>query len=346
MPATIKVLVDDNDKPIVFNNQPIVFITLPTEYTKLDYIASTGTQHIDTNVIPSSDNLIYEWEGRDDNTSGSTSLFSCEYAVGGDYTNRDFGGVLHGSRSNRPIYVGKTTGMGIGYSSNDTLFHRWSLNINSNHKVYLIKDGTKLTEYSWTGSVDRYNSIALFCNHTTNSFSQKASVAYKYFRIKDNGKIVFWGIPARRNSDQVLGMYDLITDTFFINGGTDTFITNTSANVTYSVSFVKGSYITNYTIDGITYTSDISLNLTEGNHTVGVTGTYVSLNARASGNNITGNSTTLVNGVTSTGAYSGTLNITSSGLVSITDSSSYYDFGTVPMTITFEGSMNSGGGSN
>lgn len=78
----------------------------------------------------------------------------------------------------------------------------------------------------------------------------------------------------------------------------------------------------------------------------GVTGTYVSLMAQASGNNIIGSSTTIVNGVTSTGAYSGTLNITSSGLVSITYNSNSYDFGTAPMTITFEGSMSSGGGSN
>ena len=120
--------------------------------------------------------------------------------------------------------------MSIGYNSNDDLFHTWSLNINSNHKVYLVKDGTKLTEYSWTGSIDRYNSIALFCNHTTSSFSQKASVAYKYFKIKDNNKVVFWCIPARRNSDSVLGMYDLVTDTFFTNGGTGTFTAGPDAN--------------------------------------------------------------------------------------------------------------------
>ena len=72
--------------------------------------------------------------------------------------------------------------------------------------------------------MNKYNTIALFCNHTTNSFSQKASVAYKYFKIKDNGKLVFWGIPVRRNSDGVLGMYDVISKTFFDNDGTGTFV--------------------------------------------------------------------------------------------------------------------------
>lgn len=226
----ITILVDENNKPIMFDNQPVAVITLPDEYTELAYIASTGTQYIDTNIIPTSDDLIYEWEGRDDDPSGNTSLFSSEYAVGGVYSNRDFGGVIHGNNTRRNIYVGKTTGMNIGYASTDGLFHRWILTINSNYKVYLTKDSIKLTEYTWTGSINRYNSIALFCNHTTNSFSQNASVAYKYFKIIDNSKVVFWGIPAKRNSDDVLGMYDLVTETFFVNKGTGTFVAGPDIN--------------------------------------------------------------------------------------------------------------------
>lgn len=228
--SLITILVDENNKPIMFDNQPVAIITLPGEYTKLAYIASTGTQYIDTNIIPTSDDLIYEWEGRDDDPSGSTSLFSSEYAVGGVYSNRDFGGVMHGNNTRRNVYLGKTTGMNIGYASTDGLFHRWILTINSNYKVYLTKDSIKLTEYTWTGSINRYNSIALFCNHTTNSFSQNASVAYKYFKIIDNSKVVFWGIPAKRNSDDVLGMYDLVTETFFVNKGTGTFVAGPDIN--------------------------------------------------------------------------------------------------------------------
>lgn len=216
-------LIDSNNKVLVSNNKALVFI-LPNDYTRVNYIASTGTQHIDTSVIPTSNNLVYDWEGRDDDSSSSTTLFGSEYAVGGVYSNRDFGGVMHGSSVRRNVYIGKTTGLNIGYSSTDGLFHKWSLNINSDHTIYLIKDGAKLTEYTWTGELNRYNSIALFCNHTTNSFSQKASVAYKYFRMKNEGGWLFWGIPAKRKSDSVLGMYDLITKQFFTNAGTGTFV--------------------------------------------------------------------------------------------------------------------------
>ena len=95
----------------------------------------------------------------------------------------------------------------------------------NNNNRYLTKDGTKLTVYNWTGEVNKYNSIALFCNHTTSSFSQYAKVAYRYFKIRDEAGLLFYGIPAKRNSDQVLGMYDLVTKTFFVNKGTGSFVT-------------------------------------------------------------------------------------------------------------------------
>ena len=218
----IDVITDDYGKVLTFNNKPLVYI-LPNDYTRVNYIASTGTQHIDTGVVLTNNTLVCEWEGRDDNTSGSTSLFSAEYVVGANNL-RDFAGVLHGRNTGRAIYIGRTTGMRVGYSSTDGLFHKWSLNIGADHTVYLVKDGTKLTTYSWTGDLDKFNSIALFCNHTTSSFSQKASVAYKYFRMRDEGGWLFWGIPAKRNSDSVLGMYDLITKQFFTNAGTGTFV--------------------------------------------------------------------------------------------------------------------------
>jgi len=216
-------LIDSNNKVLVSNNKALAYI-LPDAYTKVDYIASTGTQYIDTNVIPSSNNLIYEWEGRDDTPSGNTSLFASEHYITGSSSVRDFSGVLHGNKTNRPIYVGRSTGRPTGYNSNDDLFHKWSLNITSDHKYYLVKDGTKLTVYNWTGDINKYNTIFLYCNHVTSGPSQYASIAYRYFKIKDEAGLLFYGIPAKRNSDSVLGMYDLITKQFFTNAGTGTFV--------------------------------------------------------------------------------------------------------------------------
>jgi len=221
--SILKVLINSIGKILTVNNKALIF-KLPDEYTKVDYIASTGTQYIDTNVIPRSNNLIYEWEGRDDTPSGNTSLFASEHYITGSSSVRDFSGVLHGNNTRRNIYIGRTTGMSIGYSSTDGLFHKWSLNISSDHKLFLTKDGTKLTVYNWTGDINKYNTIFLYCNHVTSGPSQYAKVAYRYFKIKDEVGLLFYGIPARRNSDQVLGMYDLVTKTFFVNKGTGSFV--------------------------------------------------------------------------------------------------------------------------
>lgn len=51
MATLSSVLVDNNGKVITMNNKPLCFM-LPDEYTKVDYIASSGTQYIDTNSIP------------------------------------------------------------------------------------------------------------------------------------------------------------------------------------------------------------------------------------------------------------------------------------------------------
>ena len=54
----------------------------------------------------------------------------------------------------------------------------------------------------------------------------------KLYNVKfyKNGDMVFNGIPAKRNSDNVVGMYDTVTDTFFTNAGTGTFTAGPEIN--------------------------------------------------------------------------------------------------------------------
>ena len=45
-----------------------------------------------------------------------------------------------------------------------------------------------------------------------------------YFKVFNNNVLQFDGIPARRDSDGELGMYDTISHTFFTNAGTGKFL--------------------------------------------------------------------------------------------------------------------------
>jgi len=196
-------------------------VKLPTGYTRLQYLESTGSACIDTGVKLSSDNVIYEWNAKD-NSNSSTSLFGSEYG-----SPRLYSGILYGTNSSRNLYSGSSTSMSCGYNSSDGNYHLWSLVISSDKNAYLVKDGTKLTTISWSGTLNKTNTIALYCNHYVDSFTQSAKVSYKYFKIIDNGEEVFHGIPARRNSDNVLGIYDTVSKSF-------------KTNVLSSGSFVAG----------------------------------------------------------------------------------------------------------
>jgi len=59
---------------------------------------------------------------------------------------------------------------------------------------------------------------------TNNIYILRGQGRLYYLRIYDNDTLIRDFIPARRNSDRVIGMYDLVTRTFFENGGSGAFV--------------------------------------------------------------------------------------------------------------------------
>ena len=142
-------------------------------------------------------------------------------------SNTKFSGILHYDPKNklRIAYIGESHASTNGYNNPGNDFVSWMWVINSNHKHYLVKNGAKGTTYSWSGELNKITPIAVFCNFVRgSSYGQKSNMALKYFRITDNGVLVFNGIPARRNSDGVLGLYDMVGHQFLTNIGTRTFV--------------------------------------------------------------------------------------------------------------------------
>lgn len=347
---SIRVLIDSEGKALLYNGGVLLAPALPTGYTELEYIISHWTSssaysYIDTNIILNVNSRI-ETKFLIP-TSTSTTNYAIFGASNGSTYNTGECALFWNYSGGRMFFEP------VKPTSNSTSSVLQQINCYPDriYKVSYDKEyidiNSTLYASNWYSEYQGNRSLYIGATHRSGSTGGWGSdlLQIYYTRVYNNGELIFNGIPAKKNSDNTIGMYDTITQSFFSSPSNVKFTAGPNLDLTsYSINFVKSSYVTNYTIDGTTYTSNTTLNLTEGSHTIGVTGTYTSLMARASGNNIIGNSTTLVNGVTSTGAYSGTLNITSSGLVSIASNS--YDFGTAPMTITFEGSMNSGGGSN
>jgi len=191
-------------------------IIMPAGYTRLEYLASTGPQYINTGVQTSSTQRI-EYDVRLDHvmSNGETQILG----AGGDTV-----GTLYSFRfepgANIKIYY-KPGGNIDTNIPQDTNRHRLILDLKNK---FASVDGTTFN-FSSLPSGQTYSQY-LF------AYSRKGTVDTQYgfkgkmygAKIYDNGVLVRNFIPARRDSDNVVGMYDTISGQFFTNSGTGEFI--------------------------------------------------------------------------------------------------------------------------
>ena len=208
---------------------------LPSGYTQVEYIESSGTQYIDTGYKPNvntSINIKYY--------PAVSSTFMCLYGVQNSRTLNRFYGLISATQFKVQInsnaggtesYWGLNKNGTFSKNSNGTFAETQcivDLTVDNVNKNVSIKSDEYNGDISLSGTVFGDN---LNCTHNMlllsrstagtaeNSFSGKIYV----FSIKDNGVLIQNLIPCRRNSDNVLGMYDTVTGTFFENAGTGTF---------------------------------------------------------------------------------------------------------------------------
>lgn len=205
---------------------PTMQSLLPAEYTPLVYIESSGTQYIDTGKILASSDIIYTkvcWTQIVD-----ASLFS--------------------SKGNATWTAGKY--LGITYYSNNKVFYsfgsarsstgtptQFPVNANQLYEITFkptaqqcIVNGTTYTgsNSAYTQTTDSFtcaNNMFLFAANSAGTATQldKAKV-YRFTASGSDGTLKLDLRPARRDSDGVIGMYDLVSRSFKTNSGSGTFI--------------------------------------------------------------------------------------------------------------------------
>lgn len=188
-------------------------VSVPAEYTQLEYIESSGTQYIDTNVKPTG-SMDFEVAAYVQSSAKQGTLFS-----GGDSYNSKYLGVS--------INQIETNESDIRYDS-----QRYKFTLSS-EKFTVSKVSNKLllnnVEFA-TCSVTTFTSdypIRLFAYNRGGSIGEKIAAKLYSLKLSDNGSDVANFIPAKRNSDGAVGLYDLISKTFFTNAGTGTFTAGT-----------------------------------------------------------------------------------------------------------------------
>ena len=181
---------------------------LPSEYQKVDYIESTGTQYIDTGVTINTatdtvelvfqnvDERLYKWLfGEHDNAA--------RFGLGsGDGVNK------------RNVAYGATT-----YKVTDAQQYNTKHTFVANGNGVFIDDA-KIAGFASFNS----NSTLYLFNLNLNSGDYRAKAKIWDYKHKRNGGLVRNFIPCYRKSDGEVGMYDTVTKSFCANAGTGEFV--------------------------------------------------------------------------------------------------------------------------
>lgn len=198
----------------VFDAGPSV-ISLPKEYEELEYIEGNGTQYIDTGVKPTAQTSVIVKAKLLSLTGGPSFC--------GSLGTNGVNGILIGTNStgDGAFYINSTSTSISGVIINANKIYEISV---SGTTVSIQKEGEAVQTISNTVSVSANNNNIYMIGRNNNGVAERfGSFNYYYMKIYDNGVLVRNFIPSKRKSDNVIGMYDTVSNNFFTNSGTGTF---------------------------------------------------------------------------------------------------------------------------
>ena len=229
-----------NKYNVLFNNN---CQTLPSEYQEVEYIESTGTQYIDTGIIPT-ENMGFDVKMSCETPTASVALFGARWSDSPNY--ETFGMIKSKYTSSGYIaYFGRydlqhyiNTSISDDYME-ATLTTR-NLNINNN-------------SFNITRGIERATTpIYVFGWNQMGELRDPMSGRIYSLRFTDNNRIVCDLIPCYRKSDNEVGMYDIINNVFYTNQGTGTFIKGEKTQQ-FTYNTAQNLTANDYTREGYTF---------------------------------------------------------------------------------------------
>lgn len=193
----------------IWERKPNVSNQNLSDYQEVEYIESSGTQYIDTGLVPNQD------------TSVELVVNVLQSA------SQDFFGT---SSINDGYSYGFYDGVSRVYDNYNDDIALYNDHILGMITVKKEKSITTVTgDYSFTGyhnssTFTAAHSLYLFSRWKSSGVYRPASMQCFSFKIWDNGTLVRNMIPAYRKSDEEVGLYDTVNDVFYQNAGTGDFI--------------------------------------------------------------------------------------------------------------------------
>ena len=229
-----------NVKTLIYNNTVVWKKGLPEGYTQLDYIASTGTQYIDTGIVPNQ-NTGFEIEFLSNNEISSTS--------------GEFGAIL-GAREKSSVNELQLTSYTTKDSGHNGTLRFGSTSYNANiianekniislkNKVYTSNNVVQTVE----GEFISPSTLSLFALNQNDTATQFGSVRIYSCKIYDGNKLVRDFVPCDYNGEA--GLYDLVYGLFYVNQGEGQFVKPVVLPSEYQpVEYIEGTGTQQFEID-------------------------------------------------------------------------------------------------
>jgi hypothetical protein len=193
---------------------------LPSGYTQVECIESSGTQYIDTGFRAVSDNVKIEATFSITEIKFWSALFGCEETSSGPWTLTP---LVNGA-SALTFYNGSSSQLGSIPVSVNTVY---SVVCQSNNGTLTYDcNGSAGTLYP-QGAICKTDNIYIFTLNSAKGdsiISQASKMRLYYFQIYDNDVLVRDYVPCI-NANGEAGLYDKVNNVFYGNAGTGSFIT-------------------------------------------------------------------------------------------------------------------------
>lgn len=184
-------------------------MALPSGYRELAYIKSSGTQYIDTGFKPNNNTRVV-MDVQAVGTSGTYFLFGARQS---NTSNSFCFFYYNGWAADFKTSDQRKTISGISFTD--------SLHIDYNKAICTVNGvSASFSDATFQSPVN----MQLFAINTNGTISGNISANLYSCQIYDNGNLVRDFVPAKRTSDDVVGLYDVANGAFYTNSGTGSFV--------------------------------------------------------------------------------------------------------------------------
>lgn len=191
---------------------------LPSAYQEVEWIKSTGTQWIDTGIIPNNQ-ITVQFKVMNLNITGNVIL--------GYWKNRDEDS-LRLFNANNHLYF--DTIQGSGYNARLYASSAWPVNVIVEFEAGNTKGGYQYIKDLQTDTIIRQKqgqAYAVGIDTIKLNYYDDSKISqnqWYYVKLIDNGQLLLDLVPCYRKSDGEIGMYDLVSKAFLTNQGTGNFL--------------------------------------------------------------------------------------------------------------------------